>query len=246
MAITGGDRRVWRYLRGAGLIPDRPAVLEIGRANWYGDVPEKDFHADRKEFPDCDDKWPRVINPWTVADWYYHFMLRRPKRVAIDLDPGAEGAIRHDLNEPLPVEMLERFDIVINTGTHEHVFDQRQVWESVHEATKPGGLMVHAVPLWGWLDHGFFNYQPTLVADLAAENAYDIVVWVVHEIATGWHADVYEPADVARHQERAKEHSAMMHFAFRKRKPGFFRVPMQGVYSSRASEGLLQRWKENR
>ena len=50
MAITAGDRSLWRKLRELDAIPVMPDVLEMGKANWYGDVPPADFHADRREF----------------------------------------------------------------------------------------------------------------------------------------------------------------------------------------------------
>jgi len=245
MAITGGDRHVWRALRTRELIPDRPAVLEIGRANWYGDVSQAALLADREEFSEGRDERPTALGPWQAADWYYDFMLRMPRRTAIDLDQEAE-AQRLNLNEPLPRDMRDAFNVVINTGTNEHVFDQRQVWESIHQACKVGGLMVHAVPLWGWLDHGFFNVQPTLVADLAAENGYEILEWIIHEIDTGWMARIETPGDVQQHQHRSRDHSAMMHFALRKTLAAAFRVPMQGVYSSRASAAMVQTWQRQR
>lgn len=246
MAITGGDRLVWRKLRELGAIPERPTVLEIGRANWYGDVPSCLLEADLREHAEGPLSKVPQLDTWTVADLYYEAMLRRPERTAIDLDPCAEGAIRHDLNQPLSFDLWGQFDVVINTGTCEHVFDQKQVWQSCHFACRPGGLMVHAVPLWGWLDHGFVNYQPTFVADVAAENEYEVLCWFLHEIKTGWGVPVACPAGVIRHQARSRDHSAMMHFAYRRISDAPFRVPMQGVYSNRTTPAQQESWLVNR
>lgn len=245
MAITGGDRQLWRKLRAHGEIPERPVVLELGRANWYGDIPQGEAVEDWRYFADPGIGLPKRVNHWQAADWYYDVMLRRPTRVAIDLDPAAPDCVRHNLNELVP-ECLHGADVVINTGTLEHVFDQRAVWQSCHDACKLGGLMVHALPLWGWLDHGFTNFNPTLVADLASENGYAVLCWLIYEIKTGWYAPIECPADVAQHQARAAEHSAMMHVAFRKVSGEPFKVPMQGVYSRRATTEQLEAWNANR
>jgi SAM-dependent methyltransferase len=246
MAITAGDRHLWVRLRDLGAIPVRPDVLEIGRANWYGDVSDDVFQFDLAQYREGPAPAPPVLNPWTRADWYYRFMLRDPKRTAVDLDPHAPDCQRWNLNEPLPIQ--DTFDVVVNTGTNEHVFDQRQVWETCHDHCRDYGLMVHAMPLWGWLDHGFYNYHPTFVADLAAANEYKIVVWIFHELDRGFGALVTEPSDFVYLQSKARDpmsRSAMMHVAFRK-KAGPFRVPMQGVYSERSTSEQVARWQAAR
>lgn len=253
MAITRGDRLLWRLLRERELIPPRPVVLEIGRANWYGDITGPEARADREQLGEGMELPAGLVNVWQAADWYYDVMLRRPRRTAIDLDPAAElagGPVRVlalDLNQPLPAWLRAgAFDLVLNTGTTEHVFDQRQAWESIHAATLPGGIMLHGIPLWGWLDHGFYNYNPTTIADLAAENGYEVLCWLIHELKTGWYAEVAAPADFAAHQCRAAHHSAMMYVALRRTHGGAFRVPMQGVYSARATTQQTRAWHENR
>ncbi len=240
MAISSADCLVWRTLRRAGLIPQSPRVLEIGRANWYGDVSPEEVEADQQEFAPSLSA-PGNLDLWAMADWYYSLMLRDPQRVAIDLDPAAPHCLRHDLNEPVS---LGQCDIVINTGTCEHVFDQRQVWQTIHDSTKLGGLMVHAMPLWGWLDHGFINYQPTFVADLAAENGYEILLWLFAESNPPFTVPVHEVSDFQDLFPRSRNNSAMMYVVFRRTRDDEFRVPMQGVYSSRAGEKLLQNWRK--
>lgn len=254
MAITLGDVILWDKLRELDLIPPQPAVLEIGRANWYGDVGADKFHEQRAKWSRDHCPAPATLDTWTVADWYYSFMLRGPTRVPIDLDPNCpEPVHRLDLNNRLNwkdgtlSECMSSFDLVINTGTCEHVFDQRRVWETIHDACKPGGLMVHALPLWGWLDHGFYNYHPTFVADLAAENGYKIAAWLFCEFQGDYHAWANEPRDFELFRAlRGSRKSAMMHVAFVKEKGDPFRVPMQGVYSGRATTSQLESWRENR
>ncbi len=243
MAIAGADCILWRQLRRAGLIPLAPTVLEIGRANWYGDVTAAEFAADRQEFAPGSPLPTDRLNSWLMADWYYRVMLRDPVRMAIDLDPFAPDCLREDLNSPLG---LSEFDLVINTGTCEHVFNQGQVWKTCHEATKVGGLMVHALPLWGWLDHGFYNYQPTFVADLAAENSYEIVLWLFAEMDPCYVAEVSRPEDFLALQPRSSKQSAMMYVVYRKTRGDAFRVPMQGVYSERATPEKIRSWQHNR
>ena len=166
MAITKHDLEMWEQLKGEVAIPSRPRVLELGLANWYGDVQPPGVEGD---------EWRTGDGPFRIARAYYRKLLDYREIVAIDLNGPAE-AHRMDLNFPLPQlpPFHEPFDIVINTGTSEHVFDQAQLFESVHNCTRPGGLMVHTVPA-VWPEHGFYSYSACLFLDLAQANGYSII-----------------------------------------------------------------------
>lgn len=241
---------LWRVLRRGDHIPSTPGVIEIGKANWYGDTPLSEFQQDVEEFaPDA--KMPTgSIDVWQMADLYYRVMLRDPVRAAIDLDPHAPDTPacpvhRFDLNRSDWYDGGYN-DIVINSGTAEHVFDQRAVWESMHDLCKVGGLMVHALPLWGWLDHGFVNYQPTFVADVAKANGYEILAWYYTEIQPLHFRLVMKPNEFAEIAAARPHKSAMMHVAYRKTSGKDFRVPMQGVYSEHATDADRLRWLQER
>lgn len=81
-----------------------------------------------------------------------------------------------DLNTAsLPAHYAETFDIVLNFGTTEHIFNQYNAFNVMHDAMKPGGICFHQVPYIGWLDHGYFIYHDQFFTDLAAANAYEIL-----------------------------------------------------------------------
>ena len=66
------------------------------------------------------------------------------------------------------------FDLVTNNGTGEHIFDQANVFKLCHDACAEEGLMIHLMPCVNWINHGFYNYNPLLFADLANANGYEI------------------------------------------------------------------------
>ncbi|MEQ8228954.1 MAG: hypothetical protein RIA64_12785 [Rhodospirillales bacterium] len=67
----------------------------------------------------------------------------------------------------------------INCGTTEHLIDQCNAFKIIHDLTRPGGLMIHALPFLGSIDHGFFNYNPNLFWALARFNSYEMIgLWV--------------------------------------------------------------------
>jgi hypothetical protein len=180
MAITRYDYRFWKELRAENELPWFPFVLELGQANWYGDLHPDCLVTDVRELVCGANVGPllaRLREPGTPeeplafiqAEVFYRALLRPNAMDAVDLH-GTPRATIADLNLPQP---LVGYSVVINTGTGEHVYDQSQFFRTCHTACTVAGLMVHMMPCWGWLDHGFYNYHPTFVADLAVRTGLE-------------------------------------------------------------------------
>lgn len=184
MAITATHYRLFKSLP----LPQGGSLLEIGEANWYGDLDPReaadlsglDPGSDTYEFDICKRVYAAIFSP--------------SRFVAID--QGGATAVRLDLNKPLgyhtalveyspngdPLIADRKFDVIINHGTAEHIFNIAQVFRTMHDACAEGGLMVHDSPFTGWIDHGFYCLHPTLFYDLAAANCYEIVKVAIHTI----------------------------------------------------------------
>ena len=81
-----------------------------------------------------------------------------------------------DLNfDSLPKHNAEYYDVILNFGTTEHVFNQWNSFKIIHEAAKVGGVVYHQLPGTGYLDHGYFCYTPVFFNDLARANGYEIL-----------------------------------------------------------------------
>jgi SAM-dependent methyltransferase len=92
----------------------------------------------------------------------------------IDLDT-RHDAIPLDLNtDQVPQQLRRQFDLVINTGTTEHVANQAQAFRIIHDLTRKGGVMFHEVPAGSW-NHGLFNYTPKFFLMLHKQNDYQQV-----------------------------------------------------------------------
>lgn len=64
---------------------------------------------------------------------------------------GKNGALKLDLNKPIEIG---QFDVVTNIGTAEHVENNEQCFENIHNLCKKNGIMIHIAPLVGnWLKH---------------------------------------------------------------------------------------------
>lgn len=93
---------------------------------------------------------------------------------SVDLTEAA--TIRGDLNTyRVPADLRNSFDLVGNFGTTEHVFNQANCFEVIHDFAKVGGHMVHFVPMTGCIFHCLYKYDPKYFILLARENDYEIV-----------------------------------------------------------------------
>ena len=99
------------------------------------------------------------------------------KYLSLDIADGYRTKI-FDLNRRALEQALHgTFDTVINCGTTEHVLNQINAFNVIHDATKVGGYMIHELPSLGYVDHGYVRYTPQFFFDLAAYNGYDIVLF---------------------------------------------------------------------
>jgi len=79
----------------------------------------------------------------------------------------------YDLSFPLPD--IGKYDVVTNFGTTEHVFNIGQSFANIHNLLNVGGLQLHTLPAYGYIDHGFYNIHPCAYLDMARANEYEIV-----------------------------------------------------------------------
>jgi len=114
-----------------------------------------------------------------------------------------DGAdILYDLNQPgLGAHLDAPYDLVIDGGTLEHVFDVRTVMRNLFEAAATGGYIMHAAPMNNYCDHGFFQFSPTFFLDYYAANDFriDSIKLVRHTadpLSGPWQIRDYPPESV--------------------------------------------------
>lgn len=95
-----------------------------------------------------------------------------------------EGSeVVHDLNEPVPENLHEKYDLIVDGGTIEHIFDTRMVLSNISKMLRPGGRIVHLTPSNNYTNHGFYQCSPTLYIDYYRANGFcDQQVYLGEEI----------------------------------------------------------------
>jgi hypothetical protein len=99
---------------------------------------------------------------------------------SVDID-GESGAKVMDLNfDSAPDDMKGKFCFTTNHGTTEHLINQMNAFNVMHDFTRKDGLMFNFVPFQGFVEHGFFNYHPNFFEALARFNSYETLgSWMV-------------------------------------------------------------------
>lgn len=87
-----------------------------------------------------------------------------------------EGAnIIQDLNTLIKNHnIFEKYDLIIDGGTLEHVFHVPNAFENLFKLLKIGGRILHFAPSSNHVDHGFYMFSPTLFHDYYTTNDYII------------------------------------------------------------------------
>jgi SAM-dependent methyltransferase len=85
-----------------------------------------------------------------------------------------------DLNRPVPAELHGLYDLVYDGGTTEHCFAAAEALSNALRLAKPGGRIIHHLPVNNWIDHGFYQFSPTLFFDFYGANGCEALSLLFH------------------------------------------------------------------
>jgi SAM-dependent methyltransferase len=148
-----------------------------------------------------------------------------------------EGAdLIHDFNEPLPATLRDRFSLVYDCGTLEHVFNVAQGLENAMAMVRPGGTIVLSNPANGQCGHGFYQFSPELLHRLFTANGWTVSVHLVGMLRPHRWMRAVDPKDFGRRvQFMSSEPLQAITIACKPMNPGPFVRPSQSDYAE-------QRW----
>ena len=91
----------------------------------------------------------------------------------------------HGQNGAFPIDLCRyiddlfwknKFDVLTNLGTSEHVLNQPMCWENIHNLVKVGGVFIHVIPRADqWSGHSPYVYQMEFLTKLGMVNEYRII-----------------------------------------------------------------------
>lgn len=113
-----------------------------------------------------------------------------------------EGAtLLHDLNQPVPQEWDEQYDMILDGGSLEHVFQFPTALASCMRMVKKGGHFVTITPSNNFSGHGFYQFSAELFFRVfSRENGFSLPLVAFAEARRG--GKIYRVDDPAKLRRR--------------------------------------------
>lgn len=211
----------------------------LGRQHYY--VSNTETRALLKEFALSPEDFPGLF-PATYPDYSEPFLEMLGAKTLATIDASKfEGATHvHDMNQPIPVEWKEAYDVVCDVGTLEHVFNFPGAIRNCMEMVKCGGCFFTQTPANNYLGHGFYQFSPELFFRvLSPQNGFKVEQCVAIEYGPRrrWFA-VTDP-EAARARVTLINAAPVILFVWAKRveiKPLFLEPPQQSDYAAAWAE----------
>jgi hypothetical protein len=176
-----------KALTTSGDLPPGASICDIGATQLFGDEKQDairsflSFYAERSDKAKRPENVPQEQLAAIAANGFLGdlLILAGFEYKALDIFH-ATNTILFDLNihEPGP-ELFQRFDLVMNFGTTEHVFNQLRAFQTIHTLTKVNGVCYHDLPMAGYFNHALYRYDPLFFTTVVPVNAYENILEVI-------------------------------------------------------------------
>jgi hypothetical protein len=242
MGLGAGTIELYRQLKLSGVFDGITEVMELGSQDYWcpqNNLMNAYFKAFGREISD-----PSILNTTPANQQPARLIYEGVgiKYACVDVD-GRAGSVVMDLNfDGVPEDHKNKYGLVTNHGTSEHLINQLNLFKVMHDFTKIDGVLLHAVPFMGYVDHGFFSYHPNFFEALARYNSYEMIgMW----IGLSSHLPSYIPWDVNMLEclSLSPKSTHLIIAVMRKTHDKEFCPPFQGVYESMVPEDTLSRYR---
>lgn len=110
-----------------------------------------------------------------------------------------EGATHvHSMNLPVPEQFKERYSVVLDGGSLEHIFDFPTAIRNCMEMVEVGGYYLAITPANNFVGHGFYQFSPELFFSVFTQaNGFELTRMIAYEDVAGapWYL-VKSPTEV--------------------------------------------------
>lgn len=158
--------------------PFRGTILQIGRQDIYLDYETllqcaKHLNVNLspvKEVVVRPNEW--MPNVKTIDDVTLFKALGFENVMSIDASDYENADLVWDFNHPIPAEMGGKYDVVLDGGSLEHIFNVGTAFMNMAKLLRHGGRSIHISPMHNFVDHGFYSFSPTLFHDFYETNGF--------------------------------------------------------------------------
>ena len=166
------------------LVGDRETLVSVLKQSGY--AMSKDYVA-------------RLLAPSTEYSEDFFALLGAKEIFAIDVSDFEGANILHDMNRPLPDSLISSFDLVLDGGTLEHIFDLPTALRNATRMVRPNGRFISLTQANNFCGHGFYQFSPELFYRfLCSKNGYVTEYCIIWEDIPGSHFYRVPDPDVVR------------------------------------------------
>jgi SAM-dependent methyltransferase len=199
MGITKADSTFLFYAKTLGVSYD--VTLTLGRQHLY--VTKNEIKEQTVKFKN--EKVP--VEKIEFADQYCESLLKilgANIAESIDYSDYEKATYIHDMNRPVDAGLKNKFSVVLDSGTLEHIFDYKCAVKNCMEMIKTGGHFIGITPVNNLMGHGFYQFTPELFyAVFSKQNGFEMVKMLIGTATSDGNIENwYEVADPAVIKER--------------------------------------------
>ncbi len=228
------------YHGAAMLLSARRRGIRLGNVLTLGRL-HVSFTSEEADRLSSDFDFPRARLPnGEGGDQYCESLLEALGAVSVtslDFSNYQGGALRHDLNEPIPEEWKNRYDFVIDGGTLEHIFNVPVAIRNAMEMLDQGGHYLGLSPSDHWLGHGFYQFSPEwFYRVFSTENGFTVLDLILAEDSARGRIFATQDPAVSGHRLGLRSSRPVESIFLARRDsivPLFARAPQQSDYSAR-------------
>ena len=158
-----------------GALQGLDSVLELGPQDLFFPADVLRTEAMKRLGPDSDAVCRGILDSGSAhsnRQALFYSLFGLTKYASVDTYDD-RATYRQDLNTA--VEAPRKFDLVVDCGTTEHVFNAANVFVYTHNSLNDGGVALKVLPTFGDNTHGFYNIHPTVYFDVARVNGYEVI-----------------------------------------------------------------------
>ncbi len=147
----------------AGLRPG--SVLTLGRQGlWVSPerLAELVAEARGQSDPVSLQRWKEILSSTERRFENFLRLLGASEVLAADVSPYEGAELVHDFNLPVPDALEQRFDLIVDGGTLEHVFNFPTALRNCMRMLRVEGRLLLFTPVNNYCGHGFYQFSPEL------------------------------------------------------------------------------------
>ena len=173
MAVTYPDATMYFAARRRGTSFERTITLGHQRLYLYW----REVKDLRRRYQEGFGKWPTSLAAYEWGDYADGFLrefLGISSLAVVDASEYEGADIIHDMNHAVPAEWYNQYDVVIDSGSLEHIFNVPVALKNLANILKVGGTMFITTPASNLMGHGFYQFSPELMFRASEKNGFTV------------------------------------------------------------------------